>query len=598
VTESPLVAASTPATPPPADTAKWIADQDVQWRAEYERAVTKPHEKDLAAVRAPYLAALDSAADKATRARHTNEAAALRAERDRIASSGAPLPAEDSSLPPTIKLARRSYQAQLTRVERERQDHARALFARCDDTLAKRQAESKAHLHPVDIDILQKERDQLRTDWLPAPVITDAAPPAKRTSRQILDKLRELGAEVAVKTEGGTVQEIQAEGAVVDGKFTFVRVNFRAERPDQTPLTAADYDILDALSEVQELGLSGPAVKDAVLEKLHSFRALHSLSLDRVRLSPAGYAALASLPALRELQLRDTNLNGDGLTAVAQCHKLQSLGLSAQPLKDADLADIGKLAELNSLQLSELQNLTSKGFVYIAQCRALKNIGAYSFVILSGMVENLAHCRSLESVSLPNTFLKDSEVASLSELPNLHSLDLSNSPVTGAVFGQWHTHKLFTSLNLDNAAGIDDAVCVHIEKVFPKLQDLYAKIAPSGFTKAGAETLGRLRDLRVLRLTGPGVNDEVLAELTHAATITTLQIPEAQLTDPGVASLSHLAHLTELNLDIPPITEAALKSFGHCKSLKTVNIGKDALPETEFKLQSAVPGLIVHRPEE
>lgn len=85
------------------------------------------------------------------------------------------------------------------------------------------------------------------------------------------------------------------------------------------------------------------------------------------------------------------------------------------------------------------------------------------------------------------------------------------------------------------------------------------------------------------------------AQLVHCDGLILLAIPAAQLSDPGVAALARLPSLAELSIDLPPITPAALKSFGRCKQLKTVDIGKDAPPETEDKLKSAVPGLVVNR---
>jgi len=432
----------------------------------------------------------------------------------------------------------------------------------------------------------------------PTPRPLGAPPPAKLTSQQILEKLLALGASVAVKPKGGPVQEIKSDTETVEGKFTFERVAFRALKPDETPLVAADYDILDSISEVQELVLSGDVVRDAVLAKLHPFHALRSLALDRARPSAAGYEVLAELPALRDLQLRDTGTTDDAMQKVTECRKLQRLQLVSLPLTNEGLAGLGKLKELEDLQLNELKNLESKGFAYLPKCRMLKHVYVAGFMVLSGMVENLGHCKNLQSLSIPNSFLKDTEVAPLGALEKLQTLDLSNSPISGAVFIKWPVRHEMTSLNLNNAGGVDDAACVGIEHACPKLQSLYLKTAKSGFSVAGAEALGRLHGLRVLTLDGEGVTDDVLAELAHDENLTNLSIPAAKLTDPGAAAIGRLTHLTDLNLNIPPITEAALKSFSHCKALKTVNIGKDAPAETEYKLESVLPALIVHRPEE
>jgi Leucine-rich repeat (LRR) protein len=527
------------------------------------------------------------------------------AEHARAASDPSAVPADDAKAPAALKLLRRSFQAQWTRLDKERLERTHELFTRCDELISRKQGELQAHQRTEEVAMLQKERDKLREDWLPADAAAAAqvahpvegAETKKLTSQQVLEKLRVDGAQIAVKPLNGPVQELVSESQTVEGKFAFIRVAFRPIKPDQTPMTAADYAILDSLNEVEQLTLAGSAVRDSIMEKLHNFHALKSLSLYQARPSPAGYAVLSTLPALTQLQIYDTGATAEAMSAVSQCRKLQTLYLSSLQFGDDALADLNKLPELSTLSLNQLDNLTSKAFAHLTGCRALKNVYASGFIVLSGMVENLGHCKGLETISLPNSELKDTEVAPLGELTKLRSLNLVNSPVTGSVFSQWRSHKGFLSLALDNSGGVDDEVCQHLEKAFPKIQDLGVKLAATGFTKAGATALGRLHELRVIRIEGEGVTDEIVDQLSHAANITSLSIPEAKLTDPGVVSLSHLAHLTSLSLDVPPITEAALKSFAHFKSLKTVNIGKKALPDTETKLETAVPGLVVHRPE-
>jgi len=228
----------------------------------------------------------------------------------------------------------------------------------------------------------------------------------------------------------------------------------------------------------------------------------------------------------------------------------------------------------------------------------LKTFSASGFTVISGMVEGLAHCKNLETLSLPDTVLKDADIAELSALTKLHYLDLSRSSVAGTAFASWPARLQLTTLNLENAAGVDDAICKNIEHAFPKLEELTVKLAASGFTPAGAATLARSHSLRLLRLGGPGVTDEVVAQLARGDGLTTLGIPSAQLSEKGVAALSKIPHLGELSLDMPPLSDAAVKSFGRCKELKTFNIGLDALPDTEAKLRKALPELVIRRPEE
>ena len=591
---------------PQTDTAKWLAANDARWQATYQRDVAGPFEKSAAELRRQYLAALAAPTAAANQAARIEEAGIWAAERELISAGGNPPDADDASAPSALKALRRNYREQFARLEKQRFDRAHALFGSCDALLAKSQAALAERDRTNESADVQKERDQLRAAWLQPPAVAAATPspsaggagaPAKLTPRQTFDKLLALGASVNVKQgKDGAVVEAKSVAQIAGEKFTFARVELHPQRADGTALVAADYAILDSLSDLPELSLSGGNVTDAVLEKLRACRGLQTLTLDAVALSAPGYHLLAALPELRELWLGNMEADDEALKTVAQSRKLRVLHLVALPITDNGLAAVGKMPALEELDLNALNKLDLPGFAHLAESRSLKQIYASGFTIISGMLDNLAHCKSIEIVSMPGSLLSDADIASLGALPKLRGLDLSGSKVTGAAFAAWPPHALFTGLNLHEAAGVDDAILKNIEHAFPKVEDLDLKLAASGFSAAGATSLGKLRSLRTLRLAGPGVTDEVAAQLVHCDGLALLAIPAARLTDPGAASLARLANLAELSIDLPPLTTGALKSFGRCKKLKTFTIGKDAPPETENKLKSVVPGLNVIRP--
>jgi hypothetical protein len=435
---------------------------------------------------------------------------------------------------------------------------------------------------------------------LPTPPRAPAAAKALRLPpQQLAEKLLALGANVWIKKGTATeMTQVKSAAELAGQKFTFARVEFPGQRPDQSPLTPADYALLDSLPELPELLLSGETVTDAVLEKLRPFRFLTSLTLSGVKISHAEHALFPALPELRYLWLTETETGDDALKMIAQCRKLKTLHLDTQPITDNGLAAVGKMAALEELELVALDKIGSPGFAHFAECRALKSVYATGFTILSGMLENLAHCRSLETVSLPDTVLKDADIASLTGLTKLRSLDLSGSKVTGSAFASWPARLQVASLNLEKAAGVDDASCKNIEHAFPRLEEVRMQLAPSGFTAAGTGTLSRLHTLRVLHLNGPGVTDETIAPLTHCDGLTTLHIPAASLTEKGITVLAKLPHLAELRLDAPPLTDAAVKSFGRCKELKTLIVRKGMAAEVTGKLLKMAPGMVVSEAEE
>lgn len=581
---------------------------DAQWRASYQRDVEGPFEKGLVELRREHFMALGNPLAAAKKGANDAEVATYTAERDLVTKGGNPPAADDDATPAALKLARANFRSQFSRLDRERFDRARTLFARCDDLLAKAQAKLGQRQLSEDVASVQKERDTLRQEWLHPPMVVSTAlppalratpAPAKMTSQQIVSKLIDLNALVYAKRGKEAAVEIKSGTEVGDNeKLTFTRVDFRPKKLDETPLTTADYAILDSLSEVPELTLSGTAVKDSVMEKLRPFRALKSLTLNGAKPSPAGYAVLPSLPELRDLNLNDTDTKDEAMKTVFQCRKLQHLHLATLSLTDAAFADIGKLSALEEISLTGLDKIGSPAFAHFPECRALKRVYLGGFIVLSGMIENLGKCKDLEAITLPAAGLKDADVAPLGTLMKLKSLDLSNSAVTGAFIDSWQQHSQLTSLNLSNAAGVDDSVCKEIEHTFPKLEQLTVKIAPSGFSSEGVAALARLRTLRSVRFEGDGFNDDCVTELAHCETLTTLSIAKAQLTDAGVVALARYPHLADLSLNYPPITDVAMKAFARCKDLKNIRIAGDAEPDTEVKFLRNAPGVTVVRPQE
>jgi Leucine-rich repeat (LRR) protein len=437
---------------------------------------------------------------------------------------------------------------------------------------------------------------------LAAPLPAQTFPPlaggkaAKIPQSELLGKLLALGANVWIKRVTGDVVQVKAATDALGPKYTFARVEFAVQKPDESPLALSDYSLLDSLTDLPELSLSGEVVNDAVLEKLRPFHALRSLRLDGAKLTPAAYNILPALPELRDLQLSNTGTTDEVMKTVCQCRKIQHLQLANLSITDNALALLPQFPALEELELFELDKITTAGFAHLAECRVLRSVYATGFTIFSGMIEHLGQCRKLETVSLPDSVLKDADIAALGGLSKLRALDLNNSLVTAGAFANWMAHGQMTSLNLDNAGLLDDAGCKSLEHAFPRMENISIKLAPSGFTVVGASVFRKLTALQNLRLSGPGVTDEIAAELAHCESLTNLAIPAAQLSEKGIAALAHLPHLSELSIDSPPISDAALKLLNRFKELKIVNIGKDAPAETETELHRTLPKVTVNRP--
>ncbi len=610
--EPTMPAAPTPATPPPlSETGKWLAGVDPQWQAAFQREVADPFQAGVEALKKQYLAGIDSQLAFATQAAKPDDAAAFRGESQRI-GGGEDVPATDDAIvPPALKQLRTRYRSDFARLDQARFEKSKALHARTDALLAKNQAALAQNQRPQEAEELKAKREQLAALWLKPPAaaaMVAAVPPvvrpplgspatgtsfAKMPPRDVVEKLLAAGAAVWVSDKAGRRTEIKTLPQLTADKFEIVRVDFTRLAADGETLTTEDLAIVEALGDVVELALRGPAVTDAVMEKLRPFRNLSQLTIDGARITSASYPILPTLSALRELQLRGVGTGDEAMKIIGQCRRLQRLSLANLPFGDEGLLPIGKLSGLEELELNDISKLTSVGIGHLAAASSLRRLNLNGLRISSPVLDAVARCSGLEYLSLAGNPLKDEQIAGLSGLPRLRGLNLNNTGVIGTVFAGWSTRTALVTLNLMGEPGVNDAALKAIASTFPRLETLEITGVPLGATEAGFAAVGRLRSLRTLRVGGGVVNDEIAAEIAKCDDLTNLLVPAARLTEPGVVALSKLPRLATLQIDQPPVSEAALKSFAKCRALRSIQLGESTPPETEQKLRAALAGVTI-----
>jgi Leucine-rich repeat (LRR) protein len=604
---------------PISETGKWLASMEPQWQASYEREVAAPYERGVSDLKKQLLGTIEAQLTSATQARKLDDAAFFRGERQRLAA-GEDVPMTDELIvPPALKSLRNGYRTELARLDKERADRAKAFHARTDSLLGQSQVALAQRQRYEEAAEIKKKREQLVALWVkpPASVIAPAtaaatATPAplrppigsavaatvftKMPPQQVVEKLLAIGAGVWVTQKGGAnASEVKSLPELNGDKFTITHVEIRREGLDQKSITTADLGVIEALSDVTELGLRGPAVTDVIFEKIKAFRHLGTLTIEGAKITAASYAILPTLPELRDLRLSGLGTSDEGIKTIGQCRKIERLSLANLPISDEALSSVGKLPALQELDLSNLNKLTSTGIAFLVECRSLRRLNLSGFRLSSSVIEAVGRCTGLESLTLSGNPVKDDQIAGLSALNKLHTLNLSNTGLVGTAFANWPPRHAMTTLNLTNQPGVDDAALKAIGSAFPKLETLEISGAPLSATAVGFASVGRLRSLRTLRVGGALVNDEIMAELAKCNDLQTLNIPGGRLTEPGVAALAKLARLNSLELDLPPVTDEALKSFSKCKALKTILIAPDAPEETEKKLRTALSGVTIRK---
>jgi hypothetical protein len=90
-------------------------------------------------------------------------------------------------------------------------------------------------------------------------------------------------------------------------------------------------DFSQVAAKIFGIELTGPAIDDATLSWLGSFRtlltSLRSINLTRSAITDAGAQHLAAFPTLREVDLSETKVSGDALIVLERLPELEWLGL-------------------------------------------------------------------------------------------------------------------------------------------------------------------------------------------------------------------------------------------------------------------------------
>lgn len=144
-----------------------------------------------------------------------------------------------------------------------------------------------------------------------------------------------------------------------------IEVYWRDPALDERKLT-----VLNGLSTIEKLELSGSKVSSQGLQHLAGLPKLYMLHLDGTRVADGGLAHLARMRGLAVLSLDQTAVTDAGLPELARITSLERLYLNGTPITDAGLVHLGKLTKLKELSLVQTK-ISDAGLVHL---RGLKNL--------------------------------------------------------------------------------------------------------------------------------------------------------------------------------------------------------------------------------
>ena len=318
--------------------------------------------------------------------------------------------------------------------------------------------------------------------------------------------------------------------------------------------TAADWDAIRALGSVEELDFAGVPLDDADL------------------------ARLADAPGLLELDLSDTAITDRTLAKIPALPHLQVLLLEETPISTAGLVHLKNLVDLEELTLPDA-------------------------IVAGG---RLGHLRDLRNLKLlkPGR-VSDEGLAAIKNLEQLEDLE----------FAAWHV----TDRGWMTVTGFPYLKRLHISRGLPSpleglltdwLKGRPVAITPAGFATIGRlvhledltlediaddpwlPTIGRLTQLRQLRLTGRGIGGGATEAIGRLAGLTSLALNSTGLGDADLIPLGRLPNLEELTLrGSAGVTDAGLRHLAPLTRLTSLTITGSITPAGIAALRATLPGL-------
>lgn len=216
--------------------------------------------------------------------------------------------------------------------------------------------------------------------------------------------------------------------------------------------------VLNGLSRLKDVYLSGPKVTDEGLKHLASLPKLGGLRLTDTKITGAGFRyldkadglmvlylggskvddagilALGKKPNLSELYLDGTAISNNALKAIATFPRLGQLGLGNTKVDDTGLAHLKDHPALVNLFLQNLP-VTDEGLIHLRQLGRSQKAGMLN---LSGTrisnkgLENLARFEWLIQLDLAGTKVDDDGLVHLEKMTRLQSMNLTGTQVSAA----------------------------------------------------------------------------------------------------------------------------------------------------------------------
>ncbi len=372
------------------------------------------------------------------------------------------------------------------------------------------------------------------------------------------------------------------------------------------------------------LDLHGMRISDDDLRLIVPIIKLDTINLSDNPLSDAGVLHVAKIPQLRQLWISGPRISGEGLASLQDCRSLETLWLTDTRATEDDLPALANMKQLRRLNLSGM-TFTKKG---IEQLQALSHLETLivdstalpqnevnalkesnpELVIILSQKHSLAAVRGRDrtGLNLPQGYDRVIEQADVESEVTDHPLSrtfgdthfeqavrLRYAPNSASSLKDW---KGLTTLRYVSLGALKDpSAAIAALKNLPMLEEIHlyrCTVSDRDFKDMGIlpsvkkldlydniisntslEYLSQLPNLESLGLYGYDVriSEAGLQNLSHAKSLTTLELSRTTITDSALAHFPCLQQLESLSLREVPI-DSGITHLTRLPNLKTLDL--------------------------
>jgi Leucine-rich repeat (LRR) protein len=182
----------------------------------------------------------------------------------------------------------------------------------------------------------------------------------------------------------------------------------------------------------------------------------------------------------------------------------------------------------------------------------------------------------------------DAGMSELQTLTGLRRLQVASERATGASLASLSGMRQLESLRLYQIR-INNSDLVHLAKL-TSLEELCIE-SPLLTDACVAPLLSGRPNLKHLGLSGRGITDTGIGELSHHANLNRVSLMDTQISDAGIALLSRLPLLAHLDITGTQITDTGLRHLSRMKQLGILLLNRTRVTDAGIASISGLPAL-------